>query len=61
MFQKKYELRKKRLDLEAHKLEKKRRTRFTQNTLQNRLAEIERSIQLQQKIILRIVATAMFP
>ena len=51
-FQKKYELRKRMLDLETHKLEKKRRTRLMQNTLQNRLAEIEKSIQLWRKLIL---------
>lgn len=60
MFQKKYELRERKLDLEADKLEKKQRTRLTQNALQKRLTKIEKSIQLQQEIISRIIATDMF-
>ncbi len=60
IFQKKYELRKRKLDLEAEKLEKKQRTRLTQNALQTRLTKIEKSIQLQQEIISRIIATDMF-
>jgi len=60
MFQKKYELRKRKLDLEEHKLEKTRCKGLTQNALQRRLAGIEKSIQLQQNIISRIVATGMF-
>ena len=59
-FQKKYELCKKKLDLEAYKLEKMRRTRLTQNALQKRLAEIERALELQQKIISKIVAEDIF-
>ncbi len=42
IFQKKYELRKKRLDLETYKLEKRRRkTTPFENTLENRMERIE--------------------
>ncbi len=54
MFQKKYELRKRKLDLETHKLEKTRCKGLTQNAIQRRLGQIEKIIQLQQKIISRI-------
>lgn len=61
MFQKKYELRKRRLDLEMNKSGKKRhRARSLENTLYNRLEKIEKSLKLQQTIILDIVAKAMF-
>jgi hypothetical protein len=60
MFQKKYELRKRSLDLEMNKLgEKRHRTRSFENTLYNRLKKIEKSLKLQQTIILGMVAKAM--
>jgi hypothetical protein len=61
MFQKKYELRKRSLDLEMNKSEKKQlRARSFENTLYTRLEKIEKSLKLQQTIILGIVAKAMF-
>ncbi|MCX5847704.1 MAG: hypothetical protein NTW12_15335 [Deltaproteobacteria bacterium] len=58
---KKYELRKRRLDLEACKSEENRqRAKSLENTLHNRLEEIENSLKLQQINILSTVAKAMF-
>jgi len=58
---KKYELRKRRLDLEMNKSgEKRHRARSFEKTLYNRLEEIEKSLKLQQTIILGTVAKAIF-
>jgi hypothetical protein len=60
MFQKKYELCKRSLDLEMNKSgEKRHRTRSFENTLYNRLRKIEKSLKLQQTIILGMTAKAM--
>jgi hypothetical protein len=61
IFQKKYELRKRRLDLETNKSEKKRqRKRAFENMLHNHLGEIEKSFKLQRTNILSIVSNAIF-
>ena len=38
----------------------RRTTRLKENAIQGRVAEIDKSIQLQQNIISRIAATGMF-
>lgn len=61
MFQKKYELRKRRLDLEMNKSgENRQRAKSLENTLHNRLEESEKSLKLQQTNILSTVTKAMF-